>query len=350
MGQITPNIGIYLPANGETLYGDSFAAGMMNVDLHDHSGPPNGGVPIASSGLEDGSVTAPKLNPNVVLAGGGLTTSMSTPNALSTTGLLLSLFNLSTQGVLCQTSVGVANARVITGTAGQVIVTNGDGIAGNPTISLVGAGTALVSTNIKMITTSQVYNPSSASVTYVIVDFWGAGGGGSGNFAASTGGSGGGGAGGYVRAVYPIASIMGKLVTIGAGGSGGASGVTGGDGGLSNISGLMSITAVDTGGEVGAGGVGGVGVLISGVGFAAIGQPGGNFSCLYPTGTSIFATGYGGSTAVGGGAQSIIYSAGAGSAGNAATGYGGGGSGGIGAGQPGGAGSSGICVITEFLT
>jgi NOL1/NOP2/fmu family ribosome biogenesis protein len=31
MGQVTPNMGIYIPAAGETNYDASFAAGMINV-------------------------------------------------------------------------------------------------------------------------------------------------------------------------------------------------------------------------------------------------------------------------------------------------------------------------------
>lgn len=42
-------------------------------------------------------------------------------------------------GMLCQTVDGTITARTITGTAGQVTVTNGDGISGNPTIALVGS-------------------------------------------------------------------------------------------------------------------------------------------------------------------------------------------------------------------
>ena len=72
MGQTTPNMSIYVPSNNETGYGQSFAAGMTNVDQHDHSGPPNKGVPIASGGIADGSITATKLNSNVLTIGGGL--------------------------------------------------------------------------------------------------------------------------------------------------------------------------------------------------------------------------------------------------------------------------------------
>jgi hypothetical protein len=39
-------------------------------------------------------------------------------------------------GILAQTATGNASARTITGTANQITVTNGDGVSGNPTLSL----------------------------------------------------------------------------------------------------------------------------------------------------------------------------------------------------------------------
>ena len=39
-------------------------------------------------------------------------------------------------GIIVQTAVGTITPRTLTGTASQVIVTNGDGVAGNPTIAL----------------------------------------------------------------------------------------------------------------------------------------------------------------------------------------------------------------------
>jgi hypothetical protein len=53
---------------------------------------------------------------------------------------------LSANGIISRTATGAAAARTITGTAGEVTVTNGDGVSGNPTIS-VGAGIAKLSAN-----------------------------------------------------------------------------------------------------------------------------------------------------------------------------------------------------------
>ena len=136
MGTTTPNMSIYVPAAGETNYDSAFAAGMTNIDQHDHSGAPNKGVPLSSSGLANFSVTYEKLNANVVLAGGGLAVDGGTPNKLKVDGILLPIFQLASNGVICRTSASTVSARTITGTANQITVTNGDGVSGNPTISI----------------------------------------------------------------------------------------------------------------------------------------------------------------------------------------------------------------------
>lgn len=49
---------------------------------------------------------------------------------------LTALAGITTTGVLVRTADGVAATRAITGTTGEVTVTNGDGVAGNPTLAL----------------------------------------------------------------------------------------------------------------------------------------------------------------------------------------------------------------------
>ena len=49
------------------------------------------------------------------------------------------LAGISSNGLLARTGAGTASARTITGTANEVTVTNGDGVSGNPTISLPSA-------------------------------------------------------------------------------------------------------------------------------------------------------------------------------------------------------------------
>ncbi len=51
---------------------------------------------------------------------------------------------LTSNGIIARTATGAASARTITGTPGEITVTNGDGVSGNPTIS-VAAGIAKLS-------------------------------------------------------------------------------------------------------------------------------------------------------------------------------------------------------------
>lgn len=137
MGQVTPNMGIYIPAAGETNYDASFAAGMVNIDQHDHSGGPNKGVQIAGSGLADGSVTYTKLAPDVADNTTGIGTSGELgANQLNILGILQSIYKIVTATGFISKSGAVASALTMSGTKNQIDVSSGDGSAGNPIFSL----------------------------------------------------------------------------------------------------------------------------------------------------------------------------------------------------------------------
>jgi hypothetical protein len=166
MGQVTPNMSIYIPAAGETNYDASFLAGMINVDQHDHSGPPDNGVPIASSGIADGSVTFSKLNANVADNATGIGTETgSNANKLTLLGVLSSLYQSTSSGFAVKNGngpTGTALVRTITGTSGQITVTNGDGIAANPQIGIAAAfmsSVVLQSVNASTTSTVNITNP-----------------------------------------------------------------------------------------------------------------------------------------------------------------------------------------------
>lgn len=137
MGITTPNMSIYIPAAGETNYDAAFAAGMANVDQHDHTGGPNKGVLIGSAGLAPGSVTYDKLNANVVdkVATGLDTHTGGLANQITTVGLLKSFAAAALSGIVSVNGTTVVS-RTITPVANQTTVTNGDGIAGPPVIGL----------------------------------------------------------------------------------------------------------------------------------------------------------------------------------------------------------------------
>jgi len=141
MGQTTPYIGLFIPATGETNYDQAFAAGMVNLDQHDHSGGPNKGVPITTSGLADFSVTYQKLNSNVADSSTGIGTQGSPfQNRLQALGILKNLFALANGGATGFVSMNGAVVAGRTFTVGTgLAIANADGISGNPLITLTSA-------------------------------------------------------------------------------------------------------------------------------------------------------------------------------------------------------------------
>lgn len=67
------------------------------------------------------------------LAGYGIT------NAQPLDAELTAIAGLTTNGLIARTSASTAAARIVTGTASEITVTNGDGVAGDPTLSLPAA-------------------------------------------------------------------------------------------------------------------------------------------------------------------------------------------------------------------
>jgi len=139
MGEVTPNIGIYIPAAGETNYDQSVAAGYVNIDQHDHSGGPNKGLPIATEGLGAFAVTFDKLDVNVVDPTTGIGTSLILPNQLVMLDPLKSIFQLApTTGFLTLDGTD-AHARTFQNTA-TLTWNNADGVGGNPSADVNIAG------------------------------------------------------------------------------------------------------------------------------------------------------------------------------------------------------------------
>jgi hypothetical protein len=137
MGQTTPNMNIYIPAAGETNYDQSFAAGMVNIDQHDHTGGPNKGVPISTGGIADGSITYQKLNANVVDTTTGIGTNVGPlANQIAAIGILKNLYQLSTATGFISKNGSAVQARTFQGTPNQIAITNPDGAAGNPIFSI----------------------------------------------------------------------------------------------------------------------------------------------------------------------------------------------------------------------
>jgi len=139
MGNTTPNIGIYVPVAGEQNYDQAFAAGMVNIDQHDHTGGPNKGLPITSSGIGAAAIDYTKLNTNVADAATGIQAGAGAlgANQIATIGILRNIYqNADTSGYFAKTDTGTVAARTFQGTTNQIAITNPDGKSGNSTISL----------------------------------------------------------------------------------------------------------------------------------------------------------------------------------------------------------------------
>lgn len=311
---------------------------------------------------------------------------------------LTALAAYNTNGLLTQTAPDTFTGRTIIGPAAGIAVSNGSGVAGNPTLALAddlaalealggtntiyyrsgasawsavnvstglafsggnltatGTGTsAITRVGVRAFVASGTYTPT-AGMKYCIAECVGGGGGGGG--AAGTTGqtfaAGGGGSGGYSRRYLTAADVgVGQTVTIGAAGNGGAAGANNGSaGGTTSFGALCSANggAGGTYGSVANLGLGGAGGVVAGAigDLTAFGAPGGGGFYNGATAAITIPGGAGGSSVFGGGAPGT---AGAGSIAGA---FGSGGSGAFavsGTGTFGGGnGSAGVVIITEFI-
>jgi predicted heme/steroid binding protein len=100
--------------------------------------------------------TARSISTNNGLTGGG---DLSADRTIGLTGQALALHNLSTNGIISRTGSGTVAARTITAGTG-ITVSNGDGVSGNPTITLNATLANLSGVVFTSLTTNQtlVYN------------------------------------------------------------------------------------------------------------------------------------------------------------------------------------------------
>ena len=150
---------------------------------------------------------------------------------------LTALAALSTTGVVARTAANTYVPRAITGTA-PITVTNGDGVAGAPAISLAATGYRFLRTT--KIVASGTYTKPSDATAILVEAVAGGGAGGGGDSDGTNGGCGGGGAaGGYARA-WIAAPASSYSVTIGAAGAAAAVPANGGDGGATAFGAVFS--------------------------------------------------------------------------------------------------------------
>lgn len=123
--------------DGVTLAGRAGGTGTWAVTISPTTLTANRTLTLADANttLVSGTMVATTRN---VSSGTGLTGGgdLSADRTLALTGQALALHNLGTSGIIARTAASTVAARTITGTANQITVTNGDGVAGNPTLSL----------------------------------------------------------------------------------------------------------------------------------------------------------------------------------------------------------------------
>jgi hypothetical protein len=93
---------------------------------------------LATGGAAVSSVTVTTVSPGLLVSAGTTQTITNTGTFALTLGAeLVGVSNLATTGMVARTAVGTYTGRTITGTGSNIAVTNGDGVAGAPTIDLV---------------------------------------------------------------------------------------------------------------------------------------------------------------------------------------------------------------------
>ena len=131
----------------------SFAAKDVTLSgaLTAASGSVTGNLAVGSISISGGSIP-------VTVGGTGATTASGARTNLGLvigtdvqaySASLSALSSLSGNGIAVKTGAGTASTRTITGTTGRITVSNGDGVAGNPTID--------ISTDVALLSASQTF-------------------------------------------------------------------------------------------------------------------------------------------------------------------------------------------------
>lgn len=121
----------YVAGNGLSLTGNTFAA----VGVSGRITVGGSGIDLVSGIVSPGTYT--KLTVDTYgRVTAGATTTPADIGAQPVDSTLTALATFNTNGLLTQTAADTFTGRTLTGTAGRISVTNGNGVSGNPTVDL----------------------------------------------------------------------------------------------------------------------------------------------------------------------------------------------------------------------
>lgn len=149
--------GLQLPV-GTTAQQPAHSAGLMRFNSSTGSLEFSNGSAWTSGG---GSVTSVAATGSTGLTIGGSPITGSGTLTFTLGTELQGLSAIAANGMVTRTASGTYASRTITGTAGNIIVTNGDGVSGSPTINLATAGSTISNQFVKI--TTDAYGRVTAS-------------------------------------------------------------------------------------------------------------------------------------------------------------------------------------------
>jgi hypothetical protein len=156
--------GIRLPA-GTSAQRPVNSAGLVRYNTDSGTLEYNNGTTWGGAG---GTVTSVAATGSTGLTVGGSPITAAGTLTFTLGAELQGISGLSATGIIARTAVGTYSSRTITGTAGNIVISDGDGIAGNPTIDLASVGIA-VSDSLKKITTD-AYGRVTATSNVIAAD------------------------------------------------------------------------------------------------------------------------------------------------------------------------------------